>query len=352
MAFAKHPKTLKWSLAGHKLEQVKTFKYLGVVFQASTKCQAHLQYVTQNARKSALAIQSYFHQDGAQFVPAALKLFTAKTCSKLLYGSQLGPYTNCTPLEIVQTKFLRSFLQIPRCVPNVILRMETGMPKMEARMWFSILSFWLRLSFFSTGLAHLIFIDKFNSSWKQSISCQISLYGFSLDGLLEMGFCHARLILKERIYDMEMQTDRSLISKEVFLGLQMYNTKPANYLGKITITKYCRMFTLARFNVLPSAELEGKFRGIPKEQRLCPCGSGEQESIFHILLCCLFYRDLRTCYISSLLTDFPGHTDAFYVNYLLSDQKEEVTFKVAKFCEAAKKARQQMVNQIMLTGNC
>lgn len=82
LTFSKCPKQKSW-----KLEWVKIFKYLGVVFQAPGSRNAHLEYVSHNAQTSASAIQTYYFARGAQFIPAAITLFVAKARAQLLYGA-------------------------------------------------------------------------------------------------------------------------------------------------------------------------------------------------------------------------------------------------------------------------
>lgn len=48
---------------------------------------------------------------------------------------------------------------------------------------------------------------------------------------------------------------------------------------------------MARWNILPSAVLDGHLRKIPMPERVCPCG--KVESIEHILLHSCFYQETR-----------------------------------------------------------
>ncbi|XP_053101918.1 translation initiation factor IF-2-like [Hemicordylus capensis] len=47
-------------------------------FKASGACTAHRDYTIQTAKKNTFPIQSYYQSRGAQFIPAAIKLFKAK----------------------------------------------------------------------------------------------------------------------------------------------------------------------------------------------------------------------------------------------------------------------------------
>ena len=99
--------------------------------------------MVQAAQKSSLAILKFFYSKGGQYIPAPLRLFQAKSLSQLLYGAQLGPYSSFIQLEVVQSKFVRAILHVPRGVSNAALRLEVGYLKVEARAWLAIFNFWL-----------------------------------------------------------------------------------------------------------------------------------------------------------------------------------------------------------------
>ncbi|KAJ7332812.1 hypothetical protein JRQ81_014992 [Phrynocephalus forsythii] len=86
------------------------------------------------------------------------------------------------------------------------------------------------------------------------------------------------------------------------------------YLSQLETYKFRKAFTLARCEVFSSAVLEDRFKSIPREQRLCPCGSDEIESIEHR------HKKIRAKYITPFLKDMAGQSDSDYCNQLLIDQ--------------------------------
>nr|XP_016853653.1 PREDICTED: uncharacterized protein LOC107983669 [Anolis carolinensis] len=344
MVFAKRPKLHHWNIDDKKIEQVPCFKYLGVVFHSSGSRKAHGGYVAENAYRSSSAILKYLRsKGGGQFIPAALKLFEAKSMAQLLYGAQIGPFSDFAPLETVQSKFLRSALQVPKCVCNAILRLETGFLRVEARVWMVILNYWLRLSPAPLGLAPLTMKDNFQSSWQKKIVHKIASLGLSPELLTSMGYDQAKSLVKQRITDIEHQLDLSSAPSFITNGDSRSHTSPMEYLTMLEVANHRRAFTLARCHALPSAVLEGRYQKIPYSERLCPCDSGQIETTEHVLLQCLFYRDIRTRLIMPWTTKYPGCSGQFYVTLLLSDTISAVTYNVAKFCTAAIKIRQMMI---------
>lgn len=85
-------------------------------------------------------------------------------------------------------------------------------------------------------------------------------------------------------------------------------------LSILTIPRYCHAFTLARFNVLPSALLTGRYNSVPSNRRFCPCSVNLTETLVHVFFCCRFYVqaclallepvlvDKKTCSLSKILS--------------------------------------------------
>ncbi|XP_053146803.1 uncharacterized protein LOC128342830 [Hemicordylus capensis] len=326
---------------GHTIEQVKNVKYLGVIFHSAGGHRALFNYVTQNAQQSADAIRSFHFTRGALFIPAAIKLFTAKVYLQLLHGAQLGP--PFTPLEVVPTTFLRTIFQVPCCVPNTILRREAGVFRLEMRFWLSIFRFWLKLIFAQVGLAPPTLVDSYASKWKVALRYKLQSYGLPQEELIRMGYDQAMRVIKQHVLDIELQEELAKLPRGIYIGNQPLNVRPAEYLNSLTTATFRRAMTLARLNALPTAVLKGKFKKLPYSAHLCPCGSGDIETTAHVILYCTFYKDIHINFISLLLMEFPGHTDDFYLDYLLSSFKETVSSNVAKFCYVVCKTLKELI---------
>lgn len=66
----------------------------------------------------------------------------------------VGPLSNFVPLELVQAKFPRLALQVLKCVSSVTLRLETGLMKVDARVWVTMFNYELDYPFFPFVLPH------------------------------------------------------------------------------------------------------------------------------------------------------------------------------------------------------
>ncbi|KAJ7317895.1 hypothetical protein JRQ81_004057, partial [Phrynocephalus forsythii] len=110
--------------------------------------------------------------------------------------------------------------------------------------------------------------------------------GLSSQAILSMQWDEAKSALKQRIMDMERQADISSCPNVRVPDTHKYHPLPMAYLPQLETYKFRKAFILARCEAFPSAVLEGRFKNIPREQRLCPCGSNEIESIEHMMLRC------------------------------------------------------------------
>lgn len=99
-----------WTIHGHLIEQVKTFKYLGAVFHASGLRKALIAHTADIGQKLAYTMVIFLRTRGGQFIHSALKLFQTKFLAQLLYGIMLEPTSSFIPLDHVQSKLMNTNL--------------------------------------------------------------------------------------------------------------------------------------------------------------------------------------------------------------------------------------------------
>lgn len=58
---------------------------------------------------------------------------------------------------------------------------------------------------------------------------------------------------------------------------------------------------MARYNIVPSAIVEGHYRKVPMVEWICPCGSEIVETLEHVLLGWKLYNDICAKYSYPLL---------------------------------------------------
>lgn len=238
------------------------------------------------------------------------------------------------------------FIGDPPCVSNIAVRLEVGQPPVNARLWILKIHYWLKLIFSPAGLAPLTLLDTFHSTWKASLFEKIRSLGFSPQILIAAGYERARSQVLQRIRDIELQCHMGKMDKHATIRDFGRGFSPANYLADLQIPKYRHSFTLARFNVLPSALLLGRYEGKPYESRVCPCGSSEVETSLHVLLHCSYYEDLRLTFIAPVLQKLKNEPELQRMRALVEDKVPEITINVAKFCVAAIRRRKQELSNV------
>uniref|UniRef100_A0A670J379 Reverse transcriptase domain-containing protein n=1 Tax=Podarcis muralis TaxID=64176 RepID=A0A670J379_PODMU len=346
MVFSARPRLHRWSMNGIPLEQVNCFKYLGQVIRSNRTFLAHRDYITTNASKAAIQIRSLYAKNQAQSVKIALRLFQMKVLPLLLVGISLGSRRDFLKLDSIQTQFLRAILRIPPSVAGAVMRLEVGWQALRYVALKTKLWLWLKLCFKPVGIAPLILRDDFQSSWEREVINEVQSCGLSHLYFESMTYNQARAVISRRLSDIARQEDIAQVKPGMFLGDQIYRTIPAPYLAEIHYVEYRRLLTAARLNVLDSAILWGRYRGVPYAQRTCHCAMGAVESTEHILLACPSYAELRQNFIDPLLCKFSFLSGENQVLHLLNNATRAIPSLVAKFLFLAFKRRKTIIDCI------
>ncbi|XP_077205815.1 uncharacterized protein LOC143843519 [Paroedura picta] len=346
MIFGKRTKPKIWKLDNCKIEEVHRFKYLGIVVQSSCARTAHCQYAAEQAQRSANNILKFYRTKGKYFVPAALELYKAKTLSQLLYGSfSRTPTSSVMLLERVQSIFLRKIIQLPKCVSNARVRLETGMQRVEDKIYVSSILYWLKLTYDPKRLSALILRDNFQPIWLKTVKCKLSQLGFMEQQLAFIQQDQAKSIIKQRVKDISRQRDLAKTPEFLCPDRIRYTLVPAPYLSDLELITHRRAFAQARCSTLPTAVLEGRYQKKPLAQRLCPCASGWIESDEHVFLFCPIYDTIRRTFIQPILNTYPRSSTKEKIKVLLQDADKQTTLCTAKFCTAAMKLRTRYMDQ-------
>ena len=110
LVFTRKQITHKWQINDHPIEQVKSYKYLGVIFQSSGSWKAQISNTIANAQRSIKSLIRFFFAKGGQHIPSATQVFNAKVLAQMLYGAQWCSYRNFIAMESTQMKFLSCLL--------------------------------------------------------------------------------------------------------------------------------------------------------------------------------------------------------------------------------------------------
>ena len=292
----------------------------------------HINSIGSSVEKSANCILKFYRTQGGFFVPAALKLFKAKALAQLLYGTFLGPSSSFSPLERVQSKFLRALLHVPKCVSNAWIRLETGMTRVEALICLTSIYKWLALNLKPQGISPLILCDQFQSEWQLAVLNSLQNMGLAPQALLRMDLRQAKAMVRQRLSDIERQQDCSRCPEYRTGEIERYIAAPAPYLSFLLSKNTRRAFTLARSAALPTPVLEGLYKKIPYAQRLCVCPLGEIGSPEHSFFRCPLYEEARREILDPILVRLASLPEKQTYNLLLLGKDPMITRAVARFC--------------------
>lgn len=105
---------------------------------------------------------------------------------------------------------------------------------------------------FPNGLVFLILTNIFNSSWNKSLAKKWTSEGFSTEMILMLGYEQPKLVLGQRVLDMEGQKEQASLPRDLCANSLFVKLKPAQYLNRITIPHFGGALTLTNFNALPT----------------------------------------------------------------------------------------------------
>ena len=137
LVFSKSWKRFSWKIEGREIEQVKNFRYLGILFQYNLKWTLHRDNAILLAKNKTQAITRFYYQKGNQYVPMAIRIFLATVMSRLLYGIPVWIQSFNKEVERMTAAFLRRSLGVPNSVAYFSLCAELGLHSIEAHAWIS-----------------------------------------------------------------------------------------------------------------------------------------------------------------------------------------------------------------------
>ena len=348
MVFRKRAKKFSWSVLGNSISQCMSFKYLGITFSENLNWKLHLATIRASATSLVGAILKFYYTKGGFLIDPVLKLYKCKVIPHLLYGVEVWGWkeNNISRLETVQNTFLRRILALPRGTPAALMRAETGLPSLSARVHSAILKLWKnhRLAksnkFSHQSFKIMLSKDAARHSLVNSLLARYSIPDDLLNPLVNNSE------LRDWIFKSDAQIDRSQIlqTKSASWFKQFkYDHRRSSYLIKIPNHNLRAAFTSLRFETMPTEILAGRYSCTPKNQRLCICGAQALEDLPHYIFDCSLYVHPRAKFLDEILHGPNFYSFAEKLIYLLSDRVDSVTYKTSLFALAARKIRASVV---------
>ena len=298
----------------NKLENVKSYKYLGLVFTPSGEIKSALDDLRSRALKAYMSLKNKLGTCFKDYVDDTISLFDTLIKPILLYGSDFWGCLKCpknNPIENLHMQFCRQLLGVQKNTTNYGVLLELGrIPLMIEAKCRSIKN-WDRIK--NKMANQLLTISHENScledlNWTKSISNTLSEHGLQIY-YTESEIRNKHIGFLKRANDIFHQNAFSEINDDSS-KLRTYSlikdTKGREeYLVKIRNTK--TRTSLSKFR-LSNHKLRielGRREGIVREERICQiCSEGVEDEI-HFLVKCKQYNDLRQPLINLCMESKP-----------------------------------------------
>ena len=112
------PRNLHFAFNGERLEIVKSFPYLDVVFSSGGSFNITEDTLAGKAQKAIFKLNKYLYNFPTVSVKHRLDLFDKLILPILNYSSEVWGFHEANNIERIHTQYCKSILQVKRCTQN------------------------------------------------------------------------------------------------------------------------------------------------------------------------------------------------------------------------------------------
>ena len=296
---------------GTKIEIVKYYKYLGVLFSSRLSCSPAQSFLASQGSKALFLINRVNYEYEFPF-NASYNLFEKCVVPILTYGSQIWGCQFNQVTEDVHIRYLKRQLGVGSTTPTAAVLGECGTFLIAIICLVNVVKFWFKIlsspenSLLRSCYNMLVsYADAGRENWASDVKHLLEQHGFGYVWeqqavVDEMAFlCEFR----DRLQNCHIQNWTSMKAETPKLSLynqfkQSFRREPYLSLDiPYRLRKHLAKFRTTSVNF----EIEiGRRHGLPKEDRLCKlCGESNIMAIgdeYHVLLECAAYSDVRKTY--------------------------------------------------------
>uniref|UniRef100_T1IIN5 Reverse transcriptase domain-containing protein n=1 Tax=Strigamia maritima TaxID=126957 RepID=T1IIN5_STRMM len=121
----------KWSFAGHAIEVVNRYKYLGVWFTTKNSFGLHLDLMRGRAQKVVNATWSVTKRAGLRSIDSKIRLFQSLILPIVMYGVEVWGVRRWEAVEGVHRKYMKMALGLNSNTPDYLWELELGRNDLE-----------------------------------------------------------------------------------------------------------------------------------------------------------------------------------------------------------------------------
>ena len=338
-----------------KLENVKTFKYLG--FTISAKNCSFLPTIEDLSIKANRVVYALNNKIKLSKLPTklALKLFNTLISPILLYGSEVwGPFIDHdfvewdkTKLEQVHTQFIKRILGCNFKTSNIMSRGEVGQRPLLTDVLKRTVSYMQDIQKRKDSLVFKAWEFELNNNTLPNFSLYLRKFDLNPDEIINKSkhtikkICHDYY---DRVWMLGLQDSPKAISYIIFKN----NIKLENYLCQIKNFKHRIALSRLRLSNHPLMIEKGRHMRpkIERNNRTCFHCKDKIENESHFLTSCPLYRLERellykTCQENSLNFVNLGDQEKFV--FIMSNECPQVTEKLGQYVFNSLKTRETAI---------
>jgi hypothetical protein len=279
----------------------------------------------------------------------------------LLYGSEVGGFSETQHIEKVQNKFCKFVLGVPVNTPTLAVLAETGRYPMYVQYYSRLVKYWLKLlsmppNRYPRACYDMLFsLDQAGrSTWASSVRQLLVRFGFQ--NVWEAQQVENSIIfLREfkckvkQAYVAEWEHEVAQCSKlSLYRQLKTDGILRQSYLYNVTIKSYRSGLAKLRCSAHKLRIETGRHCGELLAERVCSLclrhnGVYVLEDEYHFMLNCPAYLDLRETYLKDYVRALPDQQKYETFLNLLGSTDETVQLKVAGYIFQANKLRSMLL---------
>ena len=324
------------------ITKTDTYRYLGVTINYNTDIGKLVETLANASSRALGSITSKYYK-------TFKAMFDAVVYPVMSYVAAAWGYTRYTKCDTVQNRAMRTFLGVSKITPIAAMYGDLNWTPPIVKHKVEVVKFWLRAC----------------EMPEQRLTKKIFMHDQELASRGRISFCHeVKLILEAANIDLDSQTENTTINDvlqpvyksemntfhnhlkteiNTMSRLELYRElkhdfKTEKYVEVMRDRKQRSLVAKARMGTLPIEIETGRYRGTPRNERLCKqCDCRVVEDISHFMLHCSKYDELRIEMYEQILVNTNGAnmSDEELRTILFASNEPQIMFATAKFIHKA-----------------
>ena len=345
-----------WTYNNQEIEVVDEFNYLGTIFKYTGSFSSNTEYIIGKALKALNVL--LVNCKKLPLKPKILcQLFDSFVGSILLYASEIWGFSKSKEIERVHLKFCKRLLNVRLNTCTAGVYGELGRYPLYISQYVRIIKYWCKVlntdniiiqKLYEQGLRDF---ENGKVNWIASVKKLLNEYGFSyvFTGTTNLDLTNFPCIFKQRVIDCFIQEWYGNVNNSTVLEEYKYFKNGFEYEKYLDMLSSDLRFYISRFRLSAhSLRIQsGRFvrNAIPRNERYCLCcQTANIEDIFHFILVCPCYNELRERYINNYYYRRPS---MYKLTELFKSSSLSILLNLSKYIKLALKRRTNILNNVM-----